>query len=48
MPDASIAKGVTEKESFALKPDEIVQFQRFGFVRVDDINGKLKAYFAHR
>jgi hypothetical protein len=31
-----------------LKPDEIIQFQRFGFVRVDTNDGKLTAYFAHR
>jgi len=48
MPDASVAEGITEEECRALKPDEIVQFQRFGFVRVDAINERLTAYFAHR
>jgi glutamyl-tRNA synthetase len=48
MPDASVAKGVAEESCRTLKPDEIIQFQRFGFVRVDANNRKLTAYFAHR
>ncbi len=49
MPDASVAEGVAEESCRKLKPDEIVQFQRFGFVRVDNVdNKKLIAYFAHR
>jgi glutamyl-tRNA synthetase len=48
MPDASVAKGVVEDACTELKPDEIVQFQRFGFVRIDSLNGKLTAYFAYR
>ena len=48
MPDASIVDGVAEECCRKLKPDEIIQFQRFGFVRVDANNGKLTAYFAHR
>jgi glutamyl-tRNA synthetase len=48
MPDASVAEGVAEEACRALKPDEIIQFQRFGFVRVDEVDGKLTAYFAHR
>jgi glutamyl-tRNA synthetase len=46
--DASLAKGVAEDTCKTLKPNEIIQFQRFGFVRVDKINQKLKVYFAHR
>jgi glutamyl-tRNA synthetase len=48
MPDASVAEGVAEEACRALKPNEVVQFQRFGFVRVDSVDGKLTAYFAHR
>ena len=49
MPDASVAKGVAEDACKTLKPVEIVQFQRFGFVRVDAVNDeKLTAYFAYR
>jgi glutamyl-tRNA synthetase len=48
MPDASVAEGVAEEACRSLKPNEIIQFQRFGFVRVDGVDGKLTAYFAHR
>jgi glutamyl-tRNA synthetase len=49
MPDASVAKGVAEDACKELKPDEIVQFQRFGFVRIDEVNNeRLTAYFAYR
>ena len=47
MPDACVVEGVAEDACRKLKPDEVVQFQRFGFVRIDDINAKLTAYFAH-
>ena len=48
MPDASITEGIAEKTCAKLKPDTIVQFERFGFVRVDSINKKLVAYYAHK
>lgn len=48
MPDGSVVEGVAEDACRQLKPDEIIQFQRFGFVRVDSVNGKLTAYFAYR
>jgi glutamyl-tRNA synthetase len=48
MPDASVAKGVAEEACRSLNPNEIVQFQRFGFVRVDGVNKKLNVRFAHR
>jgi len=48
MPDASVAEGVAEEACRALKPNEVIQFQRFGFVRVDGVDWKLTAYFAHR
>jgi glutamyl-tRNA synthetase len=48
MPDASVAKGVAEDACRALESNEIIQLQRFGFVRVDSVNEKLNAYFAHR
>ncbi len=48
MPDASLAKGVAEEACRALHPNEIIQFERFGFVRVDEVNEKLIVYFAHR
>jgi glutamyl-tRNA synthetase len=48
MPDASEANGVAEEACETLSPNEVIQFERFGFVRVDVVNGKLTVYFAHR
>jgi glutamyl-tRNA synthetase len=48
MSDASVAEGVAESACKKLKPNDIVQFERFGFVRVDEINDGLTAYFAQR
>ena len=48
MPDASVAKGVAEEACETLSPNEVIQFERFGFVRVDTVNKKLTVYFAHR
>ena len=48
MSDASVTKGMAEDACRVLKPDEIIQFQRFGFVRVDKVGKKLTTYFAHK
>jgi glutamyl-tRNA synthetase len=48
MPDASTAIGVAEEACKTLSPNEIIQFERFGFVRIDEVNQKLTTYFAHR
>jgi len=48
MPDATTARGIAENTCRRLKPNDIIQFERFGFVRVDSVNWKLSAYFAHR
>jgi glutamyl-tRNA synthetase len=48
MPDASTARGIAEDLCRQLKSNDIIQFERFGFVRVDSINWKLSTYFAHR
>jgi len=48
MSDASTARGIAEDMCRQLKPDVIIQFERFGFVRVDSVDWKLSAYFAHR
>ena len=48
MPNADVAKGLAENSCKKLNPDDIIQFERFGFVRVDNVNRKLIAYFAHR
>jgi len=48
MPDASVSEGVAESACKKLKPDDVVQFERFGFVRIDEVNAKLKAYYTHK
>jgi len=48
MPDATTARGVAEDSCRGLKPDVVVQFERFGFVRIDKVDWKLTAYYAHR
>jgi len=48
MPDATALEGVAEKRCKQLKPDAIVQFERFGFVRIDKVNKKLVAYYSQK
>ena len=47
MPDASIINGIAEDSCKWIKPNEIIQFQRFGFVRMERVEEKIKAFFAH-
>jgi glutamyl-tRNA synthetase len=48
MPDASVDEGFAEDECKNLKRGDVVQFERFGFVRVSEISGELKVYYAHK
>ena len=48
MPDATVAQGIAESFCRRLKPNDVVQFERFGFVRIDKVNGKLTAYYAQK
>ena len=48
MPDAAVNNGMAESACKKLKPDAVIQFERFGFVRVDKNDGKLTAYYAHK
>jgi glutamyl-tRNA synthetase len=48
MPDATVNEGIAESACKKLKPDTVIQFERFGFVRVDKNNAKLTAYYAHK
>jgi glutamyl-tRNA synthetase len=48
MPSGSVITGFAEEACKELKPNEVVQFQRFGFVRVDSVDEKLVTFFAHR
>jgi len=48
MPDASVTEGFAEADCKKLKPDAIIQFERFGFVRINEVGEKLTAYYAHK
>jgi len=48
MPDASIIKGKAEKGVKKLKKGTVVQFERFGFVRIDLVGRSVKAWFTHK
>ena len=48
MPDASVTQGFAEATCKKLKPDAIIQFERFGFVRVNEVGEKLTVYYAHK
>jgi glutamyl-tRNA synthetase len=48
MPDASVTEGFAEADCKKLKPDAIIQFERFGFVRIDEVAEKLIAYYSHK
>lgn len=48
MPDAGVVEGLAEDQCKALKEGEVVQFERFGFVRIDETDDGIVAYYAHR
>jgi len=48
MPDGSIVEGLGENSLLEASRGDVVQLERFGFARIDDIAPELKAYFAHR
>ncbi|MDR2707531.1 MAG: glutamate--tRNA ligase [Nitrososphaerota archaeon] len=48
LPTAQTVMGFAENESKKLKPDTVIQFERFGFIRVDKVNQNLVAYYAHK
>ncbi|MEM2972175.1 MAG: glutamate--tRNA ligase [Candidatus Bathyarchaeia archaeon] len=48
MPDATLAEGIAESACKKLEPNAIIQFERFGFARIDKVNVKLTAYYAHK
>ena len=41
-------KGFAEEATSRLKTDEIVQFERFGFVRIENKDNKITGFFAHK
>jgi glutamyl-tRNA synthetase len=48
MPDGSSVKGLAEDTFRNVSVGKIVQFERFGFVRVDQKNEKIVVVYAHR
>lgn len=49
MPDGSETRGLSEPAVAGLKVDEVVQFERFGFARIDRVSrAEVRACFAHR
>lgn len=48
MPDATIVEGIAEKACKRLRPNDVIQFERFGFVRIDQANAKLTAYYSQK
>lgn len=49
MHDASILEGLAEPACKNISVGDVIQFERFGFVRLDEIvDGKLIFYFAHK
>jgi glutamyl-tRNA synthetase len=48
MPDASVTGGFAESACKKLKPDTIIQFERFGFTRINQVNQKMVTYYAHK
>jgi glutamyl-tRNA synthetase len=48
MQDATIVEGVAESSCKQLEPNAIVQFERYGFARIDQVGKELTAYYAHK
>ena len=50
MPDGKWVSGIAESAVQKLEENEVIQFERFGFCRLDKINekGELEFWFAHR
>jgi len=49
MPTGFESRGLAEPEVASLKVDDVVQFERIGFARVDHVSrAEVRAYFAHR
>lgn len=48
MPDGSTVEGLGEPGLLKAHVDDVVQLERFGFVRIDQIEPELTVYFGHR
>ena len=48
MPDNTRVNGYIESDALKLKVDDMVQLERFGFARVDNINDdEITFYYTH-
>ncbi|MFQ6087706.1 MAG: glutamate--tRNA ligase [Candidatus Methanofastidiosia archaeon] len=48
MPDGEEVYGISEGTLREARPNDLVQFERFGFCRVDDVGERISCFFAHR
>jgi glutamyl-tRNA synthetase len=48
MPDATVNEGIAESACEKLKPNTVIQFERFGFVHINEVTPKLTVYYAHK
>jgi glutamyl-tRNA synthetase len=48
MQDATTVEGIAESFCKRLKAGTIIQFERYGFVRIDQAGEKLTVYYAHK
>ncbi len=48
MPDNTILKGLAEPSIEELNSNDVVQLERVGFARLDEIQPKIRFYFAHK
>lgn len=46
-PDGTVDKGYAEPELSKLSEGEIIQFERYGFVKIDEIEPKIKVIYTH-
>jgi glutamyl-tRNA synthetase len=48
MPDATMNEGLAESYCKKLKPNTVIQFERFGFVRLDQVEASIAAHYGHK
>jgi glutamyl-tRNA synthetase len=48
MPDATMDEGFAESYCKKLKPNTVIQFERFGFVRLDQVGSSIAANYGHK
>jgi glutamyl-tRNA synthetase len=47
-PDAKVERGLAEPAVAGLQPNTIVQFERYGFVRIESVRPNITAVYGHR